>query len=136
MSMCVDPIADMISRVRNAIMRKKESVSLPFSKLKESVLRVLESAGYVEKVQVFSKEEKKGLTVYFSYKEGAPIGTIRRVSKPSLRIYRKKAQLTPFCNGYGLRVISTSQGVLSDKEARMRKVGGEVLVEVFSGKGV
>lgn len=125
-----DPIADMLTRVRNGQMAKHESVSMPSSKMKVSVAKVLESEGYIKS---FSVEEgvQPVLTIELKYFEGKPvIERIERVSRPGLRIYKAKQDLPKVMGGLGVAIVSTNKGVMSDRAARAAEVGGEVLCYV------
>lgn len=125
-----DPISDMLTRVRNGQMAKHESVSMPSSKMKVSVAKVLESEGYIKS---FSVEEgvQPVLTIDLKYFEGKPvIEKIERVSRPGLRIYKAKQELPKVMGGLGVAIVSTNKGVMSDRAARAAEVGGEVLCYV------
>ena len=126
-----DPLADMLTRIRNAQMVGKTEVSMPSSKLKVNVARVLEEEGYVGKHTV-SGEAKQVLTVELKYFEGKPvIAELVRVSRPGLRNYAGKDGLPSVRAGLGVAVVSTSQGVMTDRAARAAGIGGEVLCTVF-----
>lgn len=126
-----DTLADMVTRIRNAQMATKETVTMPSSKMKIEVARVLKEEGYVEDYQV-QGDIKPELTVTLKYFEGkAVIEKIQRVSKPSLRSYKGKSSLPKVNAGLGVAIISTSQGVMTDRAARAAGVGGEVICTVF-----
>lgn len=125
-----DPIADMLTQIRNGQMAKKESVTLPASKVKMAILQVLADEGYIS---FFKKmgDVKATLVVYLKYFNGRPvIEKIRRISRPGLRIYKPKDQLPKIMGGLGIAILSTSEGVMSDKKARQCGQGGEVLCVV------
>lgn len=123
-----DPIADLLTRIRNAQSASKAEVTIPASKLKVSILKVLEGEGYIAGFEQAELEGKPALSVALKYFEGRPvIEELKRVSKPSLRIYRGKDELPKVNNGLGTAIISTSRGVMSDREARKLGAGGEVL---------
>lgn len=125
-----DPIADMLTRIRNGQMAKHESVSMPSSKMKISVAKVLEGEGYIKS---YSVEEgvQPVLTIDLKYFEGKPvIGNIERVSRPGLRIYKANQELPKVMGGLGVAIVSTNKGVMSDRAARAANVGGEVLCYV------
>lgn len=128
-----DPLGDMLTRIRNAQQAKKENVSVPASSLRENVLSVLKREGYIrnfERVPVRTGIEE--FKVELKYHEGRPvINEIQRVSTPGRRVYSKVRDLPKFYNGLGIFVLSTPQGVMSDHEARLSNVGGEVLCKVF-----
>lgn len=126
-----DPLADMLTRIRNAHQRNKVAVSMPSSKLKISVAKVLEDEGYIQGFQV-SKEAKPELTLDLKYFEGKPvIEEIARASRPGLRYYAGANELPKIRGGLGIAIVSTSQGVMTDRAARTAGVGGEVLCTVF-----
>ncbi|WP_111643361.1 30S ribosomal protein S8 [Marinimicrobium alkaliphilum] len=126
-----DPLADMLTRIRNAQRVGKESVSMPSSKLKASVAKVLADEGYINGFAV-AEAEKPELTVELKYFEGKPvIAELDRVSRPGLRNYAGKEALPSVRGGLGIAIVSTSQGVMTDRAARAAGVGGEVLCTVF-----
>lgn len=124
----MDPIADMLTRVRNAQARRYAEVVMPSSNLKVAVAEVLKSEGFISGFSVADAEGRRVLTVILKYVEGKPaIRTLRRASRPGLRMYRGKDELPRVLGGYGVAVVSTPQGVMSDRAARRAGVGGEVL---------
>ena len=127
-----DPLADMLTRIRNGQQAKKDSVTSPASKLRARVLEVLQREGFI---RGFSEEElgkHKGLRIELKYFEGQPaIQHLARVSTPGRRVYSGSKDLPRVRNGLGITIVSTPRGVLSDAEAREQNVGGEVLAEVF-----
>lgn len=126
-----DTLADMVTRIRNAQMATKETVTMPSSNLKVEVARVLKEEGYVEDYQV-QGDVKPELTVTLKYFEGkAVIEKIERISKPSLRSYKGKNSLPSVNAGLGIAIVSTSKGVMTDRAARAAGVGGEVICTVF-----
>lgn len=125
-----DPLADMLTHIRNGQARKKRNVTMSSSKLKVAVASVLKQEGYIADFRE-SEETKKKLTVELKYFEGKPvIESLKRVSRPSLRQYRSKNDLPTILNGLGVSIISTPKGVMTDKTAREQGVGGEVLCVV------
>ncbi|MDX2471561.1 MAG: 30S ribosomal protein S8 [SAR324 cluster bacterium] len=128
-----DPIADMLTRIRNSILRDHQSVKIPSSKIKENIAQVLKTEGFVEDYTVEELELGKLLTINLKYdREGDnAIRKINRVSKPGLRIHKGFKEIDPVLNGQGISIVSTSQGVLSDATCRKNKVGGEILCEVW-----
>jgi len=123
-----DPIADMLTRIRNAQCAEKQSVAMPASKVKAAIAQVLKDEGYVEDFAVRSLEGKATLEISLKYYSGKPvIEKIERVSRPGLRIYRPKDDLPKVMNGLGVAIVSTSRGVMTDRKARGLGVGGEVL---------
>lgn len=127
-----DPIADMLTRIRNAQMAGKTSVDMPGSKLKVAVAQVLEGEGYIASHEARMDGVKPRLLLELKYYDGKPvIAEIDRVSKPSLRRYSSKDELPTIRNGLGVAIVSTSRGVMTDRAARAAGVGGEVLCTVF-----
>src|SRR2546426_11952558 len=128
-----DPLGDMIARIHNAQMRNKSKVSTPASRLRVSVLDVLKTEGFIRGyAAVEHSNGRKELEIELKYSDGEPvIREISRVSKPGRRIYSKLVDLPRVYNGLGISILSTPRGVMSDNEARVAKVGGEVLCRVF-----
>ncbi len=128
-----DPIADMITRIRNALMVKKQTVKVPFSKFKMEILGVLKRYGYIEDFNKVGREPKRMIEIKLAYNEDntPKITEIRRISKPSQRVYKKAKHIFPARKGYGVYIISTPSGVMSDREAKAKNLGGEVLIEVW-----
>jgi small subunit ribosomal protein S8 len=125
-----DPLADMLTRIRNNLARAKATVSMPSSKLKVSVAEILQQEGYISKY-IVEGDVKKTLTIELKYFEGKPvIEMIKRFSRPSVRRYRSKSELPTVIGGLGVSIISTSKGVMTDKSARAQGIGGEVLCVV------
>jgi small subunit ribosomal protein S8 len=123
-----DPIADMLTRIRNGQKARKVSVSMPASSAKEAVARVLKEEGYITDYSTSGEGASKELVVELKYFEGVPvIERIERASRPGLRIYRGKEELPKVLGGLGIAIISTSAGVISDREAKEKGIGGEVL---------
>ena len=126
-----DPIADMLTRIRNAQRAEKLSVAMPASKVKAAIAQVLKDEGYVDDFAVRELEGKPTLEISLKYYAGKPvIEKIERVSRPGLRIYRQKDALPKVMNGLGVAIVSTSRGVMTDRKARGLGVGGEVLCVV------
>ena len=126
-----DPIADMLTRIRNGQKARKVSVTMPSSSAKVAVAGVLKDEGYITGFQTSDEGRKAALTVELKYFEGRPvIERIERVSKPGLRIYRRRQELPRVLGGLGVAIVSTSQGVMSDRQARAQGIGGEVLCVV------
>jgi small subunit ribosomal protein S8 len=123
-----DPIADMLTRIRNAQRAEKQSVAIPASKVKAAIAQVLKDEGYVEDFAIRELEGRTTLEISLKYYAGKPvIEKIERVSRPGLRIYRPKDDLPKVMNGLGVAIVSTSRGVMTDRKARGLGVGGEVL---------
>lgn len=126
-----DPIADMLTRVRNAQMVNKTSVSMPSSKLKAAIAAVLKDEGYIEDFRIVGEKAKPELEVTLKYYAGQPvIERIDRVSRPGLRIYKGSTNIPQVMNGLGVAIVSTSRGVMTDRKARAAGVGGGVLCYV------
>lgn len=125
-----DPISDMLTRIRNAQMAKHETVTMPASKLKYAIANVLQEEGYISSCAV-DEGKKPSLTVKLKYRKGVPvIATLSRVSRPGLRIYKSKDDLPRVLDGLGVAIVSTSEGVMTDRKARAQAKGGEVLCYV------
>jgi len=131
--MMTDPIADMLTRIRNAVLARHEKVSIPSSKLKRAIAAILEKEGYVQSVNEKEERGQKQLVLTLKYNEsGVPaITTISRVSTSGRRVYRKKEELPNVRNGYGMAVVSTPEGLMTNREARKRKLGGEIICEIY-----
>lgn len=126
-----DTIADMLTRVRNAQRAEKAEVEMPASKLKAEVARVLQEEGYIKGFSRHEVDGKPVLSIQLKYYEGKPvIESLRRVSRPGLRVYKRKGDLPKIEGGYGVAIVSTSKGVMTDRAARTAGIGGEVLCYV------
>ncbi len=126
-----DPVADMLTRIRNAQRAEKPSVNMPSSKLKVAIANVLKDEGYIESFQVVNEGAKAVLSVVLKYYAGRPvIEKIERISRPGLRIYKSCQDLPKVMNGLGVAIISTSKGVTTDRAARRQNLGGEVICTV------
>ncbi len=128
-----DPISNLISNVKNAVRAKKETVDLPASKLSQKILEICKVEGYIEDVRLLKDNKQGTLKVYLRYLKNKKSAIIdfKRVSKPGLRVYAECDQLPRVLNGLGIAIISTSRGVVTDKEARKHKIGGEVLCSIW-----
>ena len=128
-----DPIADMITRIRNAQLRTLNTVSIPNSKFRARILNVLKTEGYISDYKFLSDTKNKGsLLIDLKYSNGSPvIKEIRRVSKPGRRIYARADSIPKIQNGLGLAIVSTSMGIMSDNDARTKNIGGEIICRVF-----
>lgn len=123
-----DPIADMLTRIRNAQMAEKAAVAMPASKLKVAIAAVLKDEGYVDEFAVRDNGGKAELHIALKYYAGRPvIDRIERVSKPGLRVYKGAGELPKVMNGLGIAIVSTPKGVMTDRKARASNIGGEVL---------
>ena len=126
-----DPIADMLTRIRNAQMVEKASVTMPSSKLKVAIAKVLKDEGYIENFALVGDAAKQQLEVTLKYYAGRPvIEHIERVSRPGLRIYKGRHDIPQVMNGLGVAIVTTPQGVMTDRKARQAGIGGEVICYV------
>ena len=126
-----DPISDLLTRIRNAQMVSKASVSIPSSKVKVAIAQVLKDEGYIDGFQVKSENGKTELEIALKYYAGRPvIERIERVSRPGLRVYKASAAIPQVMNGLGVAIVTTPKGVMTDRKARATGVGGEVLCYV------
>lgn len=126
-----DPIADMLTRIRNAQQAKKSEVSMPSSKVKQNIAKVLEDEGYIAASKVVDVDGKATLTLSLKYYEGKPvISQIDRVSRPGLRVYKAANDIPKVIGGLGVAIVSTSKGVMADRKARALGQGGEILCAV------
>ncbi len=128
-----DPIADMLTRIRNANQMKHLTVLVPASKIKLEILKVIKDEGYIEDVE-FVEDGKQGsikVTLKYTDKKERVIKGITRISKPGLRVYAKSTELPKVLNGLGVAVVSTSNGVMTDREARQKHLGGEVIAYIW-----
>ena len=128
-----DPLADLFSRIRNAQLRKKKTVSSPLSKMRESILEVLKNEGYIRGfARTRHSSGREELDIELKYDDSGPvISNITRISKPGRRVYSGVERIPFVHNGLGISIISTSQGVMSDTDAREKKIGGEIICRVF-----
>jgi len=128
-----DPIADLLSRIRNAQVAKHDRLDVPASKLKLEVVKLLKDEGFIKNFREIEGTPVGTLRVFLRYsQDGVPaISNIERVSKPGRRVYRKSDEIQPVRNGLGIGIVSTSQGLLTDTQARDRRVGGELLCQVW-----
>ncbi|MEO0102227.1 MAG: 30S ribosomal protein S8 [candidate division WOR-3 bacterium] len=129
----MDPIADMLTRIRNALIRGKPEVKFPYSKIKLEIARILLEEGYINNFQVLGEGAKKEISILLKYTlEGKPvISEIKRVSRPSRRVYVGYQEIPKVAGGLGINIISTPKGILSDREARKQKVGGEIIAAIW-----
>ena len=127
-----DPIADCLTRIRNGLLRGKQSIEIPSSKLKKELIDLLIREGYLLSCETIKKENKSQIEVHLKYIDTKPaFKKLSRVSKPSLRRYSGASDLKTVKNGLGIYVLSTNQGLLTDKQARSKNIGGEIICEVF-----
>jgi small subunit ribosomal protein S8 len=131
--MMTDPISDMLTRIRNASLARHDRVEMPHSRLKESLAGVLKGEGYLDDVRVADGEGRRTLTLILRYgrDKASAIDGVRRVSAPGRRVYVRHDRIPRVRSGMGVSILSTSRGVMTDKEARKQKVGGELLCEIW-----
>ena len=131
--MMTDPIADMLTRIRNAVRVERPNVDMPLSQVKRGLAEVLKREGYIWDWQEVEEQPVNQLRIELKYGPNGErvIQKIRRISKPGCRVYSKARDLKPVLNGLGIKILSTSRGLVSDREARQRKLGGEVLCEIW-----
>jgi small subunit ribosomal protein S8 len=128
-----DPIADLLTRIKNGLRVKKKQVSAPYSKIKVGILKILKEKNLIQGFRVQTDGVKKNFIIYLKYDEdGKPfIEDLKRVSKPGRRVYASYKDLKPLRGGFAFRIISTSRGIMTDENARKRKLGGEIICEVY-----
>jgi len=130
--MITDPIANMLTAIRNAQAVRKAETTVPYSRLKHDIAELLKSEGYLTSVEALTETPKQlRLVLHYDQTRQPSIRTIKRISRPGLRIYRRHTELPVVLNNYGIAIISTSQGLMTNKEARKRKLGGEIICEVY-----
>ncbi|HAU67003.1 MAG TPA: 30S ribosomal protein S8 [Gammaproteobacteria bacterium] len=129
--MMTDPIADLLTRIRNAHHAEKLSLTMPGSKIKHAIAKVLQDEGYIEGFDLDELDGKPAITIQLKYYEGSPvIENIKRISKPGLRVYKSAEELPSVNGGLGIAIVSTSKGIMTDRAARSAGVGGEILCSV------
>lgn len=127
-----DPITDMLNRIRNAQAVLKPTVSMPFSNLKYEITKILEKKGFIEGAKKKGRKARKFIEIILKYEDKTPaISGLKRISKTGQRIYLSAKKIKSVKSGYGIAIISTSKGLMADKEARKQKLGGEVLCEIW-----
>lgn len=127
-----DIIADALTRIRNASMRKLDSTTLVYAKVVEAIMQIFQDKGYIESFHIVENGSKKSIQVNLKYEnEKSVINEVKRVSKPGRRVYKPSSEIKQFKNGYGTIIITTSKGVLSNDEAHRQGVGGEVLCSIW-----
>ncbi|MBE6427334.1 MAG: 30S ribosomal protein S8 [Planctomycetaceae bacterium] len=131
--MMTDPIADMLTRIRNSVRVEKQFVDLPFSKMKKNIAEVMKREGYIWDYQIIEAQPVNVIRIQLKYGPNGErvIRHIKRVSKPGCRVYSSAEDLKPVLNGLGIYVVSTSKGLLSDREAKAQKYGGEIICEIW-----
>jgi len=133
MGASTDPIADMLTSVRNALRARHPKVDIPASRIKGEIARVLKEEGFLAAFKVIEENKRKVLRLYLKYgpNKQSVISGLRRVSKPGRRVYRARAEIKPVVGGLGINVVTTPQGIMSGRQARRQGVGGEILCEVW-----
>ncbi len=127
-----DPIADMLTRLRNAVAVKKSEVVLPFSKVKFSIAKLLEAEHYIKKAEKIEVTARPFIRVELKYENGRPaLNHLKRISKPGQKIYVNKENVPKVLNGFGLAIVSTSRGIMSSTQAKRDKIGGELMCEIW-----
>jgi len=130
--MMTDPLADMLTRIRNANQAKKEHVDIPASKLKVAIAKILKEEGYVKNLRVIKDRKQGVLRVFLRYQDDGPvIEGLQRISKPSLRVYVQHDNVPKVVNGLGIAILTTSKGIMTDREARKQNIGGELLCTIW-----
>lgn len=130
--MMTDPISDMLTRLRNGATVRAKTVTMPMSKMKFAIAKLLQGEGYLSKVETFTEGVHPMLRVDLAYDEQGPrISAVKRVSKPGLRVYVKAEELKAVRSGFGLAILSTPNGLMTSQEARKRRLGGELICEVY-----
>ena len=128
----MDQISNMLTSIRNALAVKKSTVSIPFSNLKYEILKILQKQGFITEIEKKGRLPKKTIEVILKYQEGEPaISGLKRISKSGQRIYKGFKEIKIVRSGFGISIISTSKGLMTDKEARKQKLGGEVICEIW-----
>ncbi len=128
----MDPIADMLTRIRNGQAALKQEVSVPYSNLKYAIAEILKQERLVKDVKRVGKKNQKQIKIKIKYKENTPvIKGLRKISKPGQRIYKSAREIRPVKGGYGISIVSTSQGLMTGKEAKKRNIGGELICEIW-----
>lgn len=127
-----DPISNLLTVIKNGARVKKEFVDVPSSRMNVEIVRIMKETGYLSNYKIIRDNKQNVLHIMLAYKDGkSPINKIRRISKPSLRVYRKRDEIKRVLNGYGFSILSTSKGVMTDKQARAMKIGGELICEIW-----
>jgi small subunit ribosomal protein S8 len=129
--MFTDPIADMLTRIRNGLAARKEEVRAPFSNIKFAIAKILESEKYIQTVEK-TKNQHEEILIKLRYEDGGPaIRNIKRVSKPGCRVYARNKEMPRVLSGHGIFIVSTPEGIMTDREAKKKHLGGEIICEVF-----
>ncbi len=128
-----DPIADMLTRIRNALMASYNTVDVPGSRQKINIVKVLKSEGFIKNFKLIDDQKQGVIRIFFKHddKGEATLGGLKRVSKPGCRVYTRSDRIPQVLNGYGVNILSTSQGVMTDRQARKMGIGGEVICSIW-----
>ena len=128
-----DPIADLIVRIKNAIMVSHEKVEVPSSKVKINIVKILKFEGYIRNYKIIKGSPQDSIVIYLKYNEdkSSVIKDLKRISKPSCRVYSRYKKIPRVLNGFGINIVSTSKGMLTDREARKMGIGGEIICSVW-----
>ncbi len=127
-----DPIADLLTRIRNAVKAQKRRVDIPFSNQKKGIVEILKAQNFIVDYQIIEDDKQNVLRVFLRYTNGvSALSGLQRISRPGLRIYSQKENLPRVLNGYGISIISTSKGLLTDKQAKREAVGGEIICKIW-----
>ncbi|MDP3684714.1 MAG: 30S ribosomal protein S8 [Ignavibacteria bacterium] len=127
-----DPIADLLTRIRNAVKAQKRRVDIPLSNQKKGIVEILKAQNFIVDYQIIEDDKQNVLRVFLRYTNGvSALSGLQRISKPGLRIYSQKENLPRVLNGYGISIISTSKGLLTDKQAKREAIGGEVICKIW-----
>ncbi|GIW66054.1 MAG: 30S ribosomal protein S8 [Candidatus Parcubacteria bacterium] len=130
--MTTDPIADLLTQIRNAWKVKKEKIVVPYSNVKIGILKIFKHKNIIKGIKLKEENKKRFLVIYLNYNNNQPpYENLRRISKPGRRVYVGYQELKPTRSGFGFKIISTSRGIMVDSEAKKRKLGGEVLCEIY-----
>lgn len=130
--MITDPISDLLARLRNAYTAKKDSITLPFSKMNFAILEILHKEGYISALTTDDKSQFKQIVADLRYQQASPaLSGIKRLSKPGRRLYSVVADIPKTLGGYGITILSTNQGLMTDKQAKQKNLGGELICQVW-----
>jgi len=130
--MISDPIADMCARIKNAYQVRQKSLAIPFSKMKEEIAKILVAEGFIKEMKIEGKDKEKRIILTLLYKKKQPAMTgIKRISRPGMRAYAKANKILPVLSGLGMSIISTSQGLMTSREARKKNLGGEIICSIW-----
>lgn len=130
--MISDPIADMCARIKNAYQVRHKNLAIPFSKMKEEIAKILVAEGYIKEMKIEGKDKEKRIILILLYKKKQPAMTgIKRISRPGVRAYAKANKISPVLSGLGISVISTSQGLMTNRQARKKNLGGEIICSIW-----